>query len=421
MDNSTLLGQAEGLLATVGFEVRVLRQVERRLALQIAPDFSLFDFVRTDEIGLSRCLASILDPAGTHGQGNSYLSLFMEELGCAPQWHEDFRRASVRTEARANGTRRYDIEVKSSEGRSIVIENKPWATDQLLQMADYARQLERTCGPGEWKLVYLSEGAPSEHSIGVDDLQRHVRSSAIHLMDFHQLAAWLDRCVRATKPAAVRLFLDQLEQYVRKNLCGETDMQEAETIKTAVVGSQENLRAALLIGGALEEVKTGLLEDGLERPLRSAWGTHFLWEKEQLLRKGKYGGFGFQPVAEAPGYLRFQFEERGWRGFFWGIKRAHKRGPNMPEHRQTEELLKALDNRFGRGGCTDNWFWYSENLEYLGTPGGEVLPAQWQYSEGPWLAMQRRDLHPGFVALAREVTAAVSKSSAREILEGAAN
>ena len=405
------------LLQTVDTEVRVIRDVERRIAALTAPKFSFFDFLRTDEMGLSRCIAALLNPRGAHGQGSAYLELFMDALGCDVHWCDELASAAVDTEMPANGGRRYDIEVRLQGQRAIVIENKPWAADQALQLSDYARELNGTCCPAGWKLVYLSQGAPSEQSISKEDLARYQEDRSLEVMQFHQLAVWLGLCAQRTKPMTVRLFIEQLEQFIRKTLCGEAGMSESESIKDVVMGSQQNLRAALLVGSTLDAVKRRLLVEGLKEPLSRALGAQFFWD-DAILEKRRDAGFGTRPHADAPGYLEYMFEFGGWSGFFWGIRRGQVLGGDVVEHEQADALRTFLRSEYGQGGQSPHWFWYSVDLRRLSRPGLPAVPKNWQFEEAPWLAMQSRNLHDGFVEHANQVAELVAQTSARAILEG---
>jgi hypothetical protein len=407
----------ERMLGLVDAEIRVIRDVERRVAALTAPKFSFFDFLRTDEIGLSNCIAALLNPRGTHGQGSTYLELFVKALGCGGDWHTELGMAAVATETPANGLRRYDIEIRLTDRRAIVIENKPWAGDQPLQLADYALELGRTCRPGGWKLVYLSHGEPSEKSISKIDQARYRADRNLEVMTFHQLSTWLDLCAQRTRPPAVRLFIEQLERYVRENLCGEAGMSETETIKDVVMASQGNLRAALLLGRTLDEVKRRLLITGLKEPLASALGEQFFWD-DTLVDQKKDAGFGVRPSHGAPGYLQFIFEFGGWGGFFWGIRRTHVLANGEADHLQADALRDTLQRQFGKGGHSNHWFWYSVNMRPLATSGVPPLPRYWQYEEAPWLAMQRQDLHHAFLELIRQVNELVESSEARVIFQG---
>jgi len=98
----------ETLLHEVFFGVATLRKAKERFADQLAPDFRLFDYLRTDEYGLSRCLADLLNPKGKHGQSEAFLASFLGRIGRADWVTADQCRRVVREQATDKG-RRIDI------------------------------------------------------------------------------------------------------------------------------------------------------------------------------------------------------------------------------------------------------------------------------------------------------------------------
>jgi hypothetical protein len=59
----------ENLLPDVYRRVFTLRAAKKLVEDQLAPDFRIFDYMRDDENGLSRCLADLIDP---HGRRSSW-------------------------------------------------------------------------------------------------------------------------------------------------------------------------------------------------------------------------------------------------------------------------------------------------------------------------------------------------------------
>lgn len=414
MQQSVYSGELARMLGEVDFEIRVVRDVARRLAASTAPNFSVFDFVRTDEMGLSTCLAALLDPNGAHGQGSTYLRQFLQILEAEEHdgWFDDLNSATVLTEAPANDMRRLDIHVKLSGGRAVGIENKPWAGDQNLQLSDYASFLERTSRPAGWKLVYLSDRAPSERSIERDRFNDLIETGRLKLVSFHVLACWLATCLRLTKPNNVRSFLEQMEQFIRQRMCGEVDMSESETVREIVLGSQGTLRAAILVGKTLNSVKRHLLDHCLRGPFEKAMhdiGLTPVWD-QSLLEMRIYTGFGTRFAPDAAGYLRFEFERAGLNGLFWGIRRTQKLENGTPNHPAATALYKTMAQAFGRGGASDYWLWYSTDVTSIGT-GDTRISRDWDRDEIPWLRMQELTLAGDFSARVTRV---------REVLQGGA-
>lgn len=404
------------MLDLVDREVRVVREVSRRLSPTLAPKFSIFDFLRADEMGLSACVASLLDPNEAHGQGAAFLHLFLEMLEAKGSWFDDLRQAKVAVEARTKGMRRLDIHVRLGR-RAIGIENKPWASDQKLQISDYAEFLEKTCEPEGWMLVYLGDREPSADSIDAARLKDYVDAGCMKLVTFRMLAGWLERCAGAAKPFAVRVFIEQMEQFVRKQICGEVDMSESEAVKEIMLESDDSLHAALLVARTLGGVKEHLLQAGLRAPFEKLMherGIAPVWGG-RMLTMGTNTGFGAQFLPDALGYARYEFERAGLNGLFWGIRRRDKLKAGEPDHAATEQLVQCMDQAFGRGVCNAWWYWYSADLTSLAKTDAKAWKA-WGSSATPWLLMRSGTLASSFASHVEVVRDVLRGSAAAEIV-----
>jgi hypothetical protein len=114
--------QTEKLLNDVGFRLAALREARNRFSDQLAPEFRIFDYLRTDEMGLSRCIASLLDPKDKHGQGGIFLEAFLKILGDAADWAIDAEDCEVSIEKQANGQPVRWPSVGCAEARGASIE-----------------------------------------------------------------------------------------------------------------------------------------------------------------------------------------------------------------------------------------------------------------------------------------------------------
>jgi len=101
--------QIKELLNDVGFRLATLKEAKSRFSDQLAPEFRIFDYLRTDEMGLSTCIASLLDPNGKHGQGSVFLNAFLKNIGAEEDWAVNTKNCRVSTEKQVNGQRRIDI------------------------------------------------------------------------------------------------------------------------------------------------------------------------------------------------------------------------------------------------------------------------------------------------------------------------
>ncbi len=165
--------------SNLSHRITTARRIELELDRRLARRFNVLDYVRTDELGLSRIIADLLNPSATHGQGTLFLerffSVFSEHVDFRKRLDLDVLHISVAVEKEITEQRRIDVFVEIVEGESkyaLAIENKPFADDQLRQVHDYLLYLRERFG-NRFSLIYLSppgEG-PSAESVSLEELR----------------------------------------------------------------------------------------------------------------------------------------------------------------------------------------------------------------------------------------------------------
>lgn len=371
--------QISPLLNEVAYKIGTLREARNRFSDRLAPEFSIFDYLRTDEMGLSGCIASLLDPKGTHGQGNVFLEAFLECIGSAAAWAKNAGSCQVVPEKQANGQRRIDIYLEFPNG-AIGIENKPWAEDQDGQLTDYASYLKRTVGAKKWLLLFLCDRDPSESSMTHDEQKELSGGGNFVRCSYSEIIAWLEICACKSKALNVRIFIEELAKFIRVNIKGELDMSEEAETCNIILKSKESLGSAFEIYKAIDSVKKNLMkkfQEDLESELRSL-GFHLMWDKNLESKWQSSVGFGVKFRQEQNLYLRFEFEHSGLNGLFWGIRRESNSIKNDPDIWRSIRGLMA--NQFSSGGESEWWPWYSTSTK----DGVGVDIKNWWSSELPW-------------------------------------
>ncbi len=170
------------LLSELTPQLALARTLESEFGRYLAPRFNVLDYLRDNEYGLSRIIAALLDPRGTHGQGPLFLRKFLEGIPFFRSREAldlEGDRVSVSVEKVIADQRRIDIAVHivTLDGieYGLAIENKPYAADQEDQVSDYLTHLEERYEEGKFVLVYLSpkgEG-PSEWSIREEQREKY--------------------------------------------------------------------------------------------------------------------------------------------------------------------------------------------------------------------------------------------------------
>lgn len=396
--------QIEELLNDVGFRLATLKEARNRFSDQLAPEFRIFDYLRTDEMGLSTCIASLLDPNGKHGQGSVFLDAFLKNIAAEEDWATNTKDCRVSTEKQANGQRRIDIFLELPNG-VVGIENKPWASCQDSQLADYANYIESFSGSKNWLLVFLSNRDPENRSITQARREELENDGRFVQRNYREIIDWLEVCSCKSRASVVRVFIEELAKFIRTNINGEVEMSDEKEITSAVLKTPETLGSAFQVVKAIGGIKKELLKK-FHEDLNSGLKKENLiladWSMESWQA---YTGFNVQfDNSEQKLYLRFEFDKTGLNGFFWGIRRESEKYSNVTVWGKVNELMAA---EFYPGKSSQWWPWYSElpNHEF------DVGLKDWSISEKPWVMIMNGEMALEIIELAARVRNAFSRNS----------
>ena len=283
------------LFAELTPRLETARALERELDKKLARRFNVLDYLRDDELGLSRIIADLIDPDATHGQGTLFLRALLaslESLKNTPRWPDlDKSRITVEVEQRITADRRIDVAVQIDGGDAahcLAIENKPYAGDQKDQVKDYLEYLKKEYGD-RFLLIYLSptgEG-PLGWSIDREELTKGEWKERFAIMPYHQgqeeqadgfeafriqysLAEWLGECRKNCEVDRLRWFLRDAEIFCQRTFGGQamTTDRETNTVRDFVLSDPSNLRTALAVYESWSAIRDKVCEMFLDQ-LRS--------------------------------------------------------------------------------------------------------------------------------------------------------
>ena len=303
--------ELERFFAEVAPRLETAQTLDDELDRQLARRFNVFRYLRTDEMGFSRMIADLLDPAGDHGQGVAFLKLLTEKLDFAQDVNpSDLSNAKVQTERQIDGRRRVDIVVEIDSEHCLAIENKSnFAGDQERQVADDLDWLKRY---GHSLLVYLhptGEG-PSEESVARETIKElgtktprtfvimpcYSRDTSNDRFDNlrlqFSLVDWLADCRRACDVDRLRWYLREAETYCRHQYRGNvmTDSKRS-AVADFVRGDAKNLATAL----AVYETWPDVAREIKSKFLKLIW-DHLPWDDlpKDILQSQGYGPKRFE-------------------------------------------------------------------------------------------------------------------------------
>ena len=247
--------------------------LERELDAQLARRFNVLDYLRTDELGLSRIVADLLKPDGKHGQGATFLKILLD--GCGLKDHAPLAAATaveVRVEKTIENDRRLDIFVRGDD-HCLAIENKPYAGDQPCQVRDYLEWLQGEDAK-KYALIYLSPlgEPPSPDSVELTYLEG-LSGDHFKIMPYcsdnhddrgdgfddyrpkYTLAEWLADCRKNCAVDRLCWFLRETEVFCKRKFGGRTvGDNEFKEVKDFVVSDDKRWIASCTVHDALPRI-----------------------------------------------------------------------------------------------------------------------------------------------------------------------
>jgi hypothetical protein len=424
------LNSIKNFLRRASIKIEAVNEAKRLYGSQIAPDFFIFDYLRDDEMGLSWCLGSLLDPHGKHGQGALFLEQFLlvidqnlearetvalDEQGNVLQtnyisrWSAvSFDKCRMKVEHSTTESRRIDIHLHFCNGEVIGIENKPWAGDQVNQLSDYAAYIERQAASKSWLLIYLCNSEPSVESI-TRERRRYLEEKG-HLLNisFYDVASWLQHCIGLVKAPSVRMFVEELEKFIRKEINREVDMEIKSQLMTVI---EDDLSVAMQVSNSIVAVKKNLLAK-LKADLTTVAiekGYKFIWKTSLDAKWSAYSGFGFNLSESQAGDFEvwFEFAQPDLRNFYWGIRRKNESvSSKSPAYKELNGLMAA--KYLSKNPSTLWWPWWSYYDSYK----------SWETDPNAWVGIKDGSFVKEIMSLVEEVQQYFIESNVEKHLTG---
>ena len=311
-------------------ELLLFAEVERRhagsLARATGVHFNIFKILGIGHYEVrthSPILGDLLNPKGSHGQGDVFLRLFIDQLDI-----KDFDPASARLELeyhigpvteKSGG--RIDIVILDAKGHAIFIENKIYASDQEKQLQRYRDRNAQA------RLFYLT----LKGDLPVGFTEESLKSiGAIRISYASDIRDWLVACQK--EAASLPQVRETISQYLHliRELTGQSLTQFMnEELINKIIGDADRLSAYFALTSELENVKASLVAK-LDAQLDDVAKT------VNLIRDGhlknlhvKYSGIYFTTDGIAKHNLRigFCFDRGGFQDLDFGFSKIDKDKP----------------------------------------------------------------------------------------------
>ena len=295
--------------------------------------FNPFQFLQTDEMGLSKILAFLLDPTETHGQGDLFLNSFLKFINkhqfLAYQKVNIYLEKITKeendeiTNETTNKNGRHDIFIEGilDNKRSwvISIENKlQGAIDQPKQMHTYAKDLKNYVSDSYF-LIYLPifSNNPPEKSISEDEWAELMSNKKAMVLSASMLIQWLDNTVIIAP--AVKQFCNDFKKFLSEDIMGNT--QNSNELIECLINNDKALFSALTVLETKETLYEKLMAMLVEQlKIRFNWYTKLIninfecGEDESFNKKG-YGLY----IGNDDFGVCIYFNKKGFSDAYYGV------------------------------------------------------------------------------------------------------
>ena len=343
--------------------------------------FNIFDIanIASDEVCICRVIYELINPKGSHYQGDTYLRLFIENVLNMKLSDYDYKNIIVHREKVIKDGRRVDLVIETKD-KIIPIEVKIYAGDQHKQCFDYYEYAKNS------NVFYLTlrGSCPSKGSAkGLTPIYEDsvvIGYDEVTQISFeNEILIWLNKCVshqETIKVAPIREVILQFMGVIRRMTNLLLEEKEDEIVET-ILSSKENIKSAIEIERSLQTCKTRMIKKVLESieeridsknrngKLDISYKTHHYKENNYKpvntyynYKKPSYPGVNYfiksLDKEDVALWLRFEIGTCIYAGFCATYK--NKWNGKLLSDKEIEEILKDVEP------CADGWWIYWEYL-----------------------------------------------------------
>ena len=357
-----LLANMRRSVSDLALSIPALDANRAGIALYGATDFSAFEIFSPNENTLSRVIAELFDPTGSHGQGLLFLNGMLKAINVPPV----NRREAVRSrrEVRTREGRRIDIVIETPR-YVIGIENKPWAAQQHKQLQDYIDELSSDLRGRVPVLVFLSDQLEES---GHGQVVRVPYYSWDETPSLHGVLNAVFHDIKAVGPKS---FVSDFIGYINNHfgdphmtVPSDTPYIHAVEAEFAEPHNRKALAAFLMSASTLHWVILGEVADYIlstvKREVASDFEVSTDWSVGDCLA-ARYVPWGVRrPSWPANCQVAIESQKPGFDEIKFGLKAPdiRKIGSDAPIHGSSARpLLEKLPGEVAGGKKTPYWAW----------------------------------------------------------------
>ena len=276
-------------------------------AIPAPQEFNIFRIcgIAHYELRHSAIIAEFLNPEGSHGCKAFFLRHFFDTIGIEYK-NVELENAKIYTEY-ATTCGRFDIFIDLGN-KSVIIENKVYASEGNGQLASYRQYLDKHKG-GD--LIYLTlRGEKSS-----DPHNENIKYKAISYDK--EIISWLEQCIKTISVGKIFLleYLAQYKQLIKSLIWGnEMDDKNLKNLIDSITANTCTFNGALCIVNNIYKVKHYLIETLAKKATPEGWNC-----ETNLDRDGKIWSYWKYTNVQYPFEIFFEFSGNNFTKLYYGL------------------------------------------------------------------------------------------------------
>lgn len=134
------LTELEAFLTKTHYRIESFKEAKQLYADKVAPEFSLFDYLRNDEVGISKCIGDLLNIEGKHAQGATFLNLFVKQIAIFFEQKLNNEQSVNDTESTKTGSNWAQIETSKCKVKLELSTDEYRRMSILIRLTSYSHQ-----------------------------------------------------------------------------------------------------------------------------------------------------------------------------------------------------------------------------------------------------------------------------------------
>lgn len=341
--------------------------------------FSIMSMERNEVYTHSAILCELLDPNGSHGQGDIFLNIFIDIINkkidinknnsipvlnnCSA--HKEFFVGEINRDTTFGG--RIDIYVTNKK-HSLIIENKIDAGSQPNQLLRYYNYAKQNYNDDFW-LIYLQKTEENHYEDDLNyttgfgnellkDIPLKIKDRVIKITYQHEILEFLNLCLKET--VHLPIIRETLNQYIfliKKITNQSTNIIMSESLIKLITSSPGNIESAMQISENMTAIKNELVKRLLSNidKITSVYGLILDYDNN-LSKRPSYFFFYKENWKYC---ICFQFYTNDFKDINFGIC---LRKDNIPENQDPifNEKIRAVLPIMNSNSFWAGWEHYSE-------------------------------------------------------------